>query len=220
MLKIAVVDCGLGGEKFARCIEEQNAAVEVIRVIDWNPPKPYAKMNRRELRARVEAQIRPYVGRVKLIVLWTNFVATSCLGYFRKKFPEQNFCGAQIQLNSGRTEKVVVLTSRAMKRSAKYREFRRSVPGKVMEVCCEDWLVPVNTGEITDAKMLAGLQRAVRFGPGLVILGCSFLVFEERVIREAFGEDVTIDNGLAAGYCEVCRGLGLLGVDGRTRRGV
>ena len=92
MLKVVVFDSGFGGELFADYFEEEMPVVEIIRVIDWRNAEGYLRGPRTARKLAREA-IRPYIGRVDLIVFANQLVSVTSLKYFRRKYRGQKFIG-------------------------------------------------------------------------------------------------------------------------------
>ena len=67
MLKIVIFDSGYGGEFFADRLEETFPIVEVIRVINWREAEKIL-MSPRTAREVAEESLRPYIGKVDLII--------------------------------------------------------------------------------------------------------------------------------------------------------
>ena len=68
MLKIVVFDGGWGGELVADYLAEELQTIEIERVIDWKHA-PYDNKTISEIESLSEDCLRPYVGKVDLIVL-------------------------------------------------------------------------------------------------------------------------------------------------------
>ena len=95
MLKIVVFDSGYGGELFADKLEETFPVLEVIRVIDWRNADEFLKNKKRARREALDA-LRPYIGRVDLIVLANYYLSVTSLKYFSHKFKNQEFLGLKL----------------------------------------------------------------------------------------------------------------------------
>ena len=82
MLKIVVFDGGYGGEIFADYLQENLPIVETIRVIDWrNAEKILLKA--KDARRVADAALRPYIGKVDLIIFANYLITITSLKYFR-----------------------------------------------------------------------------------------------------------------------------------------
>lgn len=87
MLKVVVYGCDYGAELFADRLEAELPVIEVIRVINWRPNEPtrqrFAKLRARKL---AEKTLRPYIGKVDLIIFADLFLSTTSLKYFNHKY--------------------------------------------------------------------------------------------------------------------------------------
>ena len=92
MLKIVVLDSGFGGELFADKLKENLQVMEIIRVIDWRNADKYMH-GKREARHAAEEALRPYIGRVDLIIIANFLLSITSLKYFRRKYKNQRFVG-------------------------------------------------------------------------------------------------------------------------------
>ena len=92
MLKVVVFDGGYGGEIFADKLESELTVIKVIRVIDWRHADQFLKNPRCARQAAREA-LRPYIGRVDLIIFANYFLSATSLKFFQHKFRNQAFLG-------------------------------------------------------------------------------------------------------------------------------
>ena len=89
MIKVIVFDSGYGGELFADLLEESIPILEVIRVIDWrNADKILSSA--KTARKIAETALRPYLGKVDLIIFANYLLTITSLKYFSHKYKEQN----------------------------------------------------------------------------------------------------------------------------------
>ena len=95
MLKIVVFDSGYGGELFADRLEEAFPVAEIIRVIDWRNADEFLK-NKKSARREAMKALRPYIGRVDLIMLANYYLTATSLKYFSRKFKNQKFAGLKL----------------------------------------------------------------------------------------------------------------------------
>ena len=135
MLKIVVLDGGFGGELFADRLEEEFPVVEVIRVIPWRNADDFLKSPRTARRAAVRA-LKPYIGRVDLIILANHLLSTTSLRYFRRKYKNQRFAGLRLpDVTTFINRPTVVLTTTALSHTLNYRAYCLKLHRKVTSVC-------------------------------------------------------------------------------------
>lgn len=214
MLKIVVFDSGYGGELFADKLEEEIPVVEVIRVIDWRNAEEILKNPRRARKAAKEA-LRPYLGKVDLIIFANQLLTLTSLRYFRRKYKKQAFVGLGLERPRKVKEQTVVLTTRAVCRTMNYQHYLLKVKGKIATVCLDTWPEMIDDGELTDSDVnkmagecLAGLKKK----PGRVVLACSHFCDIKDGIRRTFGHNVNICDDVEETIREVYLALNLRGI--------
>ena len=147
MKKIVIFDSGFGGELFADYVEKEVPIVEVIRVIDWRNLDVITK-NPKEARSVTEKAISPYIGHSDLIIFANYLITFMDLKYFQQKYKYQKFMGfAMPQIKN---EKTLVLTSRALARSLKYKSFIHKLHLKVKTLDCDKWIPLIDDAELTE----------------------------------------------------------------------
>ncbi|MDO4987080.1 MAG: hypothetical protein Q4E46_02065, partial [Candidatus Saccharibacteria bacterium] len=92
MLKIVIFDSGYGGENFADRLESELPTTEIIRVIDWRSAD-IILANSKRARILAEKALRPFIGKVDLIIVANYLVSATSLKYFRRKYKDQKFIG-------------------------------------------------------------------------------------------------------------------------------
>ncbi|MBR3252581.1 hypothetical protein IKF84_00710, partial [Candidatus Saccharibacteria bacterium] len=150
MLKIVVFDSGYGGELFADRLEETFPIVEVIRVIDWRNADKFLKSPKKARREALDA-LRPYIGRVDLIVLANYYLSTTSLKYFSRKFKNQKFLGLKLpELDTFMRRPTVVFTTKALARTISYHNYIFRLKRKATTVCLDHWLPLIDDGELSE----------------------------------------------------------------------
>lgn len=125
MKRLLVFGLGIGGESVAEYLESELSTVEVIRLIDWRS-ELYDSLLPNERNQKIVEQLRPYIGKVEVIVLG-SYLLSSSLPYLKRCFPEQNFVGMgintyRISQNIPGTTPVVLLMSPALHNSLWFDE--------------------------------------------------------------------------------------------------
>ena len=219
MLKVAIFDSGWGGEMFADFVEQELATVEVIRVIDWRHA-PYCRRKEAEVRGLMEQALKPYIGRVSVIVIASNLASAVGLEYLRRKYPGQKFTGFEIGLTHRlQAKRIVVITTRMVRKTKQYKKFLRKMDARVMTVECDDWISLIDDGEMTKEKIKEKLEETIKLSPEVAIFGCTHLNEEKKTIEKVLGWQTVVVDGYGEAFRGLCRELGLRGVDGKRRRG-
>ena len=68
MLKVVIFDSGYGGEFFADYFQDSLPIVDIVRVIDWRNAEEILSKPK-AARKITEEDLRPYIGKVDLIIL-------------------------------------------------------------------------------------------------------------------------------------------------------
>lgn len=220
MLRIVVFDGGYGGEIFADYLEEMLPVVEVIRVIDW---RHAAELMGRPRQARevAEAALRPYLGRVDLVVLANHLLSLTSLKYFRRKYEKQKFLGLNLEQPRGANKhEMLVLTTKAVSRTVKYHSFVRRCTTKARTLTLDTWPSKIDDGELTMSEIASTLETAAvdPRGPRDIVLGCAQFGDIKDELNGYFRGNVRIYDGFETAAREVCRMLKIRGGVGRKRK--
>lgn len=194
MLKIVVFDSGFGGELFADRLETELPTAEVIRVINWRSAEEMQK-NPFSARKAAERALRPYIGKVDLIVIANYLVSTTSLKYFRRKYKNQRFVGFVLRIKRIVVHKpTLILTTKATSRSIEYMAFAHRIRAKT--ICLDSWPLLIDDGELTQeniqSDLTAALGRINNFSPEQVLLACGQFTELKPKFREVFGHNVRI----------------------------
>ena len=218
MLKVVVFDSGFGGELFADYFEEEMPVVEVIRVIDWRNANGYLKGSQTARKLAREA-IRPYIGRVDLIVIANQLVSITSLKYFRRKYRGQKFIGLGLKEPEGfLPREVLVLTTRAVAQTINYKMFLFRMKRKVGTMTVDEWLGKIDDGELSTGEVEDAVRLATRsFRPEEVVLAASQLVDIKRELPEIMGRNVKIYDSFRDTLRKACKALGIRGGTGKKR---
>ncbi|MDO4742030.1 MAG: hypothetical protein Q4A79_01485 [Candidatus Saccharibacteria bacterium] len=221
MLKIAVYDSGFGGELFADFLKEELDVAEVVRVIDWRNADQILG-NRRSARKAAETAIRPYIGRVDLIVFANHLLTSTSLKYFKHKYKTQKFSG--FELTSPDTfigHPTFILATKAVTRTFYYRNFVSKLKRKVATIILDDWPAKIDDGELSLEEIQEKIKLAVLkygFSPDELILACSqFTDIKDELIK-SFNHSIKIYDSFSDAYYQVCKILKLRGGAYRKQR--
>ena len=215
MLKVVVLDSGYGGELFADKLCEQLRIVEVIRVIDWRNASKYLR-KKREARQAAEEALRPYLGKVDLIVFANHYLTITSLKYFCRKYKKQKFVGINLVLPSTFIDRnTLILTTTAVSKTINFHNYlmrlRRS---KVVTMALDDWPAKIDDGELTKAEIeesLIDLIVTKKFFPREIILACSQFNDIIPELRNVFNGSIKIHDSFPELYHDTCRALRIRG---------
>ena len=215
MLKTVVVfDSGFGGELFADYIEDKVPVFEVIRVIDWRHSSEINK-NPRLARKCAAKALRPYIGRVDVIVFANYLLSMTSLGYFRRKFKNQKFVGFEFQKPHQR-QTTLVLTTNAVLKTIPFHlaTFGR----KTIPAALDGWPELIDDGELNPLFVRHHLVGYKTFKPKKVYLACTQFADIKPIIHQIFGPTVGIHDGYRDTLSQLCHILRLRGLDGRKKK--
>ena len=214
-MHIVVFDSGFGGELFADYIEKEVPVFETIRVIDWQQSQQ-TYQNSKTARARTLEKLRPYINHSEVIIIANQFVSTTSLAYFRKKYPSQKFSGFSFGQKPRTTaSRALILTTKPVRKTLAYHKFVYHLRMKTQEFDCDEWIDLINRGEYMEETIARDLAKFRKFKPGLIILGDSHLADAKPIIREFFGPTVAIMDGYKTALKDLCHILGLRGGIGK-----
>lgn len=215
MLKVVVLDSGFGGELFADKLCEQLKILEVIRVIDWRNADKYLR-KKREARRAAEEALRPYLGKVDLIIFANYYLTITSLKYFHRKYKNQKFVGLNLVLPSTFVDRnTVILTTTAVSKTINFRNYvmrlRRS---NVITMTLDDWPAKIDDGELDKSEIEATLIELIisrNFFPREIILACSQFNDIIPELRNTFNGSVKIYDGFSELYHDACKALRIRG---------
>ena len=218
MLKIVVLDCGYGGEFLADRIEEEIGIVEVIRVIDWRHSEQYLK-DPKTARSLAAVVLRPYIGKVDLIIIANHLLSLSSLNFFSRKFPKQKFIGLKLkQPDTFIKKNTLILTTKAVTKTLAYRSFVFRLKRRVKTLCVDSWPEKIDEGELDSLEIKETIGHFVEqkgFTPDEIILGCSQFDDIRLVLKRIFGRKTKIYSSFDDTIREACK---LLKIRGSVRK--
>lgn len=210
MLKIVVFDSGFGGELFADRIEEQLPIVEVIRVIDWRHADQILQ-NYKTARACAEEALRPYIGKVDLIVFANHLLSVTSLRYFQNKFREQKFIGFSLEIEQNDPDlKTAILTTKAVTKTFNYFQFSHRLKAKTITL--DDWPSLIDDGELEYSKIKHDLLPLFRYDKYMqLFLACGQFTDIKAELKKLFGGSTKIVDSFDLTLRQICLVLKIRG---------
>ena len=213
MLKIVVFDSGYGGEFLADKIEEELPVIDVIRVIDWrNADKILTSP--KEARRIAREDLRPYIGRVDLIVFANHLITATSLKFFRRKFKNQRFIGLGLKKPKTPTkDSTIILTTKAVTRTISYYNFILHLNHKPKTIVLNSWPEKIDDGELNFSEINDTLKDLVDRSTCSqeIFLFCSQFYDIKSELVKLFGNTVKIHDGFNDSIREICRILKIKG---------
>ncbi|MBQ6375680.1 hypothetical protein IJJ37_02005 [Candidatus Saccharibacteria bacterium] len=176
MLKIVVYDGGMGGELFADYLETELPIVQVIRVIDWRHLEDLSK-SRHKARITAEAALKPYIGKVDLIVLANHLLGVTSLRYFERTYKNQQFTGFKFPtISTFVPRETILLTTTALTRTLKFKLYLRSCHRDITTVVADDWPSKIDDATLSGhevRKLFVQSTKGSNNFPKEVIIACA-----------------------------------------------
>lgn len=221
MLKIVVFDSGYGGEIFADRLEKEMPLVKVIRVIDWRNADKFLKGSYSARRVAKEA-LRPYIGRVDLIIFANHLLGATSLKYFQRKYKNQLFVGFNLpELTTFVDRPTVALTTKALARTLNYHNYLFRIKRRVDTLCLDEWPNLIDDGELTIEEIYQKFEEFYRlhhYRPEEVILICSQFSDITPMLREVLGQNIKIHDSLSDTITSVGKILKIRGGLGKRKK--
>lgn len=221
MLKIVVFDGGYGGEFFANRLEEELPVVDVIRVIDWRESEDFLK-NLRVARRKAMDALRPYIGRVDLIVFANHLLAATSLRFFQRKYQNQQFLGIKLPCPTDFVKRpATILTTKALAKTINYHNYLFRLKRKTYTLCLDEWVKLIDDGELTDAKVRSEFENfylKYHYRTPEIIIACSHFNDVIPTIRKIFGYNVKIHDSFDDAIIDICKILKIRGRTGKKRK--
>lgn len=210
MLKIVVFDSGYGGEFFADRLEAALPVVEVIRVIAWRHAEVFLK-NPRKARELTRDALRPYIGKVDLIVFANHLLSATSLKYFKRKYRTQKFVGLKIkQPDTFVKRRTIILTTKALTRTINYYNYVLHLKRKHHTFTLDDWPAKIDDGTLT-RKEIAETIKARTAPPEEVILACSQFEDIKKDLRRIYGHNLRIHDSFDGALHDINKALRIRG---------
>ena len=214
MLKIVVMDSGYGGELLADYLETELPVVELTRVIDWRNVEKYQN-NVKTMRKHAERALRPYLGKVDLIVFANYYLSITSLKYFRRKYENQNFIGLELHYPSNFKYQTHILTTKVLARTFSYKKFVHKIKGRTLVL--DDWPILIDDGELGHAKIRRDLSAINDGKTTQVILACSQFVELKEELRRVLGHNLKIIDNFDEVLRSTCHILKIRGGVGKQK---
>ncbi len=214
MIKIAVFDCGFGGEMLADRIKEELPFAEIIRVIDW---RHASEINSSPHLARKYAKIAlsPYIGQVDAVVFANFLLSATSLKHFRRNYPDQKFIGINFKYpDTFIRRKIIILTTDSLTKTLNYYKFivrlrRRTIIFKV-----DSWDSKIDDGELTESEIgdsLANLPLEINNKTVEIILAHANLVDIIPCLKNLYGQNLRIYDSFNDTIRKLFKELGIRG---------
>ena len=214
MLKVVIFDSGYGGELFADLLEEVIPVIEVIRVIDWRNADEILS-SAKAARKTAEIALKPYIGKVDLIVFANYLLSATSLKYFNHKYKNQKFIGLSFKKPDTFIKKdLIILTTKAVARTLAYRKFVFQLDRKVKTVTLDAWPAMIDDGELSDQEIHMTIDKSIADGhiePEEMILACSQFNDIKSEIKKGFDRKFRIYDGFNDAIREICKILKIRG---------
>ena len=207
MLKVVVFDSGYGGEVFADLLEQELPIIEVVRVIDWRHAEQILKSAKTARLAAAEA-LRPYIGKVDLIIFANHLLSATSLNYFREKYKNQKFIGLNLKTPDTYIDQdILIITTTALTRSIKYHKFIHQLKRRTTTLKIDSWPAKIDDGELSLDEIRATISKhtlAKNFYPTGVILACAQLEDIKPDLEKAFTNKVKLHSSFDDALRETC----------------
>ena len=218
MLKVVVFDGGYGGEFFADRLEEELPILDIIRVIDWrNADKLLA--GPRSARKVAKAALRPYIGKVDLIIFANYLLTITSLKHFKRKYKDQKFLGLNLkQPDTFVKRDILILTTKAVARTVNFHNFTFHIKRKSKTIALDRWSSEIDEGELTEDEIRDTLENFLvrqNIYPQEVILACSQFNDIKTELKNIFGKNLKIHDSFDDAIRNTCKTLRLRGGIGK-----
>lgn len=214
MLKIVVFDSGYGGEFFADRLEEELPIANVIRVIDWRNADHYSTSSR-SARLCANRALRPYIGRVDLIIIANQLLSLTSLKFFQRKYPTQKFLGLNLKSPDSFVKRdTAILTTKTVARTIEYHRFVLHLRRKTKTIIVDSWPAKIDDGELSLQDVddvFHGLSLDKDYHPQEIILGCSQFEDIKPMLRQTLGKNLKIYSGFDDTIRAACKILHIRG---------
>ena len=217
MLKIVVFDSGYGGEFFADKLEEELPVVEIIRVIDWRNADKFLN-NPKEARKLASQDLRPYIGRVDLIIFANYLLSATSLKYFQRKYKNQRFIGLSLTKTSlPPKDSTLILSTKALTKTINYYNFVFHLHRKTKTITLDSWPAKIDDGELTLADIREELSNYINRSNRSqeIFLLCSQFYDIKSELIKLFGRNLKIHDGFKDAIREACK---ILKIRGSTKK--
>lgn len=218
--KVVVYDCGYGGEFFADELKEELPFIEIIRVIDWRRAGEI-QTDAKKARSIAKEDLRPYIGKVDLIILANHFLTMTSLKHFKRKYKNQPFTGMKLSLPKAKHKNdTLVLTTKAVTRTISYYNFIVRLRMKPKTLVLDTWPEKIDDGELTEQEIINTMQDAIIDKKDIkeVVLACSQFHDIKPELMQFFNYNIKILDSFNVTLRETCKILRIRGSTKKLKR--
>lgn len=221
MLKVVVFDSGYGGELFADRLEQDLPIVEVIRVIDWRHADQI-QSSPRKAREFAEIALRPYIGKVDLIIFANCLLSVTSLRHFERRYGKQKFIGLGLKIpDSPIKRNTLVLATKPITKTFAYHAFLFRAKRKTKTLTLDDWPAKIDDGELSEPEIhqtLKCFSAKSHLRPGEIVLACTHFNDFKPILRDVFGRNLKVYDSFGDAVNKVCKTLKIRGGTGRKAK--
>ena len=219
MLKIVVFDSGYGGEFFADCLAEELPIVEILRVINWREADKILLSPHTARKVAIES-LRPYIGKVDLIIFANYLLSLTSLKYFQRKFKNQKFLGLSLKdPDTFIKQDTLILSTKAVTKTISYGNFVFRLKRDVKTLNLDSWPAKIDDGELNFTEIRQTLDKFLikfpKFRPSEVILASSQFNDIKKELKKFFGQSLKIYDGFDDTIRRVSKTLNIRGRVGK-----
>lgn len=199
---IGVFDSGLGGLSVYREIKKLLPNRRIIYFADQKN-SPYGTKNQREIKKLTWKSIQFLLDKgCDPIVIACNTATTGGIDFYRQRFPGVSFVGVVPPIKpaaiASKNKKIVILSTTATSKSKYLKDLIKEFASdcKVWNLGCPELVEAVESGEVYGEKtknvLRNYLDKPLKKGADVVVLGCTHFPFLEGVIKKIAGKNVKI----------------------------
>jgi len=219
MLKIVVFDSGYGGEFFADCLAEELPIVEILRVINWREADKILSNSRTARKVAMDS-LRPYIGKVDLIIFANYLLSLTSLKYFQRKFKNQKFLGLSLkEPDTFIRRDTLILSTKAVTKTMGYGNFVFRLKRDVKTLNLDSWPAKIDDGELDFVEIRQTLNKFLidfpEFKPSEVILASSQFNDIKTELKKFFGQNLRIYDGFEEAIRKTSKVLNIRGRVGK-----
>lgn len=219
MLKIVVFDSGYGGEFFADRLAEELPIVEILRVINWREADKIL-LNSHTARKVAMDSLRPYIGKVDLIIFANYLLSLTSLKYFQRKFKNQKFLGLSLkEPDTFIRRDTLILSTKAVTKTMGYGNFVFRLKRDVKTLNLDSWPAKIDDGELDFVEIRQTLNKFLidfpKFKPSEVILASSQFNDIKTELKKFFGQNLRIYDGFEEAIRKTSKVLNIRGRVGK-----
>ena len=221
MLKVVIFDSGYGGEFFADQLKEELPILEILRVINWREADKIL-LNPRTARQVAEDSLRPYIGKVDLIIFANYLLSLTSLKYFKHKYKNQKFLGFKLKFPDTFVKRdVLILSTSAVSKTISYRNFLLRIKRKTRTLNLDSWPAKIDDGELSSTEIKTIIRSFLVYHPGFdpkeIILASSQFNDIKSELKSIFGQSLKIYDSFNDTIRDACKILSVRGGTGKKK---